>query len=292
MSDASPMAEVFRGAYLESVHFGHAAIARADGSLAEFWGDPNQVILPRSSAKMIQALPLLESGAGESLSDQQLALACASHSGEARHVDAVSRWLDDLGLDQDALRCGPQPSRDTALAEAMIRNGEAPTRIHNNCSGKHAGFLTLAKHLAAGPEYVEADHPVQKAVKEAFEDVTGEPTPGFVIDGCSAPNYATTVSGLARAMAWFAAAGRRSGIRDRSAARLRDAMIAHPEWMSGKGRACAQMITAAKGRAAVKTGAEGVYVAVLPDLELGDEGLVPNLVSREQPRLSLGQITE
>lgn len=269
MTRGAPMAEVFRGGFLESVHHGHAVIARPDGTLVETWGDPGQVILPRSSAKMIQALPLIESGAAAALTERQLALACASHSGETRHVEAVSHWLSDLGLDEHALCCGPQPSRDPVLAEEMIRRREAPTRIHNNCSGKHAGFLTLARHLSASLDYVDPDHPVQKAVREAFEDTTGETSPGSGIDGCSAPNFACTVAGLARAMARFAAAGSGGGLRDKAAARLRDAMIAHPEWMSGNGRACAAIITAAKGRAAVKTGAEGVYVAILPELKLG-----------------------
>ena len=264
-----PMAEVHRGGFLESVHMGHAVIARADGGLEAVWGDPDLVVLPRSSIKMIQALPLVESGAGAKLRGEQLALACASHAGEARHVETVSAWLGDLGLDEHALCCGPQPSRDRDLFEEMIRRREAPTRVHNNCSGKHTGFLTLARHLGVGLDYVDPEHPVQKAVREAFEDMTGQDCPGFAIDGCSAPNYATTLTGLARAMARFAVAGRANGVRDAAAATLRDAMRAHPEWMSGRGKACAEIISAAEGRAVVKTGAEGVYVAILPELGLG-----------------------
>ena len=269
MTRPVPMAEVHRGDFLESVHLGHAVVARADGSLEQVWGDPDLVVLPRSSIKMIQALPLMESGAGANLRGEQLALACASHAGEKRHVETVAAWLEALGLDEHALCCGPQPSRDPALFEEMIRRGEAPTRMHNNCSGKHTGFLTLARHLGAGLDYVDPEHPVQKAVKEAFEDVTGQPSPGFAIDGCSAPNYATTLAGLARSMARFADAGKGSGARDRAAATLRDAMMKHPEWMSGKGKACAEIITAADGRAVVKTGAEGVYIAILPELGVG-----------------------
>ena len=264
-----PMAEVHRGGFLESVHMGHAVIARADETIEAVWGDPDLIVLPRSSIKMIQALPLIESGAGAHLTGEQLALACASHAGEQRHVETVSAWLGDLGLDEHALCCGPQPSRDRALYEDMIRRGEAPTRMHNNCSGKHTGFLTLARHLGAGPDYVDPQHPVQKAVREAFEDMTGLTCPGYAIDGCSAPNYATTLSGLARAMARFAVAGRGGGVRDAAAATLRDAMRTHPEWMSGRGKACAEIIRAAEGRAVVKTGAEGVYIAILPELGLG-----------------------
>lgn len=269
MTSPVAMAEVFRGDFLESVHMGHAVVARADGSLHQVWGDADQVVLPRSAIKMIQAIPMVESGAGAHLTPEQLALACASHAGEARHVAAVAEWLGDLGMDEHALCCGPQPSRDPALFSEMIRRGETPTRLHNNCSGKHTGFLTLTRHLGAGPDYVDPDHPVQKAVKEAFEDMTGLTSPGFAIDGCSAPNYATTLVGLARAMAKFAEAGQGGGARDRAAATLRDAMMARPEWMSGKGKTCAEIISAAGGRAAVKTGAEGVYIAILPELGLG-----------------------
>jgi L-asparaginase II len=269
MADAVPMAEVFRGGFLESVHIGHAVVARSDGSIVESWGDPDSIILPRSSAKMIQAIPMMDSGAGASLGSERLALACASHAGERRHVLKVREWLVDLQLNEDALRCGPQPSRDAGLFREMLCSDQPVTRAFNNCSGKHAGFLTLARHLKSGLDYVDPSHPVQLAVKEAFEDMTGMDCPGYGIDGCSAPNFATSVRGLARAMARFAVAGKSNARRDRSAAALRDAMMAHPELVSGKGRACAEIMVAAKGQEAVKTGAEGVYVAILPGQGLG-----------------------
>ena len=269
MSNAVPMAEVTRGGFLESNHHGHAVIARANGRVVEAWGDPNIVILPRSSAKMIQALPLLESGAGADLTSEHLALACASHSGERRQVEKVARWLSDIGLDETALKCGPQTSRDADLATEMIRNQEPVTRLFNNCSGKHTGFLSLAKHLGADLNYVDPDHPVQLAVREAFEAVTDAPSPGFGIDGCSAPNFATTLTGLARAMAVFAEAQEDGPVRERAAARLRNAMIAHPELVAGKNRAGSILMSAATEPVAVKSGAEGVYVAILPGQGLG-----------------------
>lgn len=269
MADAVPMAEVFRGGFLESVHMGHAVVARADGIVVESWGNPDCIILPRSSAKMIQALPLMDSGAGARLGSERLALACASHAGGARHVSKVREWLADLELTEDALRCGARPSRDPALFKEMLCSGQPAARVHNSCSGKHAGFLTLARHLGSGLDYVEPDHPVQVAVRAALEDMTGMDSPGYGIDGCSAPNFATSVRGLARAMAKFAVAGKSNDRRDKSAATLRDAMMAHPELVSGKGRPCAEIMVAADGRAAVKTGAEGVFVAILPDQGLG-----------------------
>jgi L-asparaginase II len=269
MTSAAPMAEIFRGSILESVHVGHAVISRPDGQIVEAWGDPEQVILPRSSCKMLQALPLLESGAGKDLTGEQLALACASHEGERQHVDLVRRWLDDLGLDEHALCCGPQPSRIDDLRNEMIRTGEPVTRLFNNCSGKHTGFLTLTRHLGAGPDYVALDHPVQVAVRAAFEDMTDQASPGHGIDGCSAPNFATTLSGLAGAMARFAVAGQKGDLRDRSAAKLRDAMMAHPHMVAGTGDVSTDIMKAAPGRVVAKSGAEGVYVAILPEAGLG-----------------------
>ncbi len=269
MTHAEPMVDILRGDFLESRHSGHAVIANAGGEIVEAWGDPDKIILPRSSAKMLQALPLLESGAGAHLTSEHLALACASHSGEEKHTTRVARWLSDLGLDETALCCGPQPSRDKDLRFAMIRDGQKPNRVLNNCSGKHTGFLTLAKHLNADLNYVDPDNPVQKSVRSAFEETCEEPSPGFGIDGCSAPNFATSMTGLARAMARFAAADQGSDARSTAMTRLRDAMIAHPKLVSGEGRACAELMAAAKGQAAVKTGAEGVFVAILPNQKLG-----------------------
>ncbi|MCR8548296.1 asparaginase [Salipiger sp. P9] len=265
------MVEIHRGPLAESFHSGHAVICDSAGQIVRAWGDPEALILPRSSAKMIQALPLVASGAADThgLTVPQLALACASHQGAPVHVAAVTAWLADLGLGDDDLRCGPEPSRDKQLRFAMIRDGQSPCQVHNNCSGKHAGFLTLARHLGAGPEYVEPDHPVQTAVKEAFETVTGQDSPGFGIDGCSAPNFATTMHGMARAMAWYAGAGQRDDTLSRAAARLVEAMIAHPLLVAGEGRACTLLMRAAKEPVAIKTGAEGYFIAILPQRGLG-----------------------
>ncbi|MEL6685683.1 MAG: asparaginase, partial [Pseudomonadota bacterium] len=195
MANPVDLVEVWRGDLLESIHQGHAVVCDDKGQIIAAWGDPDAVIYPRSSCKMIQALPLLESGAGVHLSDEQLALACASHNGAAIHTDRVQAWLNDLGLTDDAFRCGPQLPDDRDARNALIRGHENPCQMHNNCSGKHAGFLTLSKHLNAGPDYELIDHPVQQACKAAFEEVTQETSPMFGIDGCSAPNHACTVHG-------------------------------------------------------------------------------------------------
>ena len=269
---AVPLVEVWRGAMCESVHRGHAVVVDRTGEVVTAWGDPGAVIYPRSSCKMIQALPLVESGAADALGldDRHLALACASHQGAAAHVALSRDWLTALGLDDDALRCGPEEPRDRAERVSLIRSGQPVCQVHNNCSGKHCGFLTVARHLGAGPEYVDPAHPVQAAVREAFETLTGLRSPGFGIDGCSAPNFATTLQGLGRGMARFAAA--RDGgvsVRERAAARLVRAMTLHPDLVAGEGRACTDLMRATGGKVAIKTGAEGVFIAILPEQGLG-----------------------
>lgn len=263
------MAELWRGGLLESAHLGHAVICNAAGEVEAAWGDPEAVIFPRSSCKMVQALPLLESGAGARLTPSQLALVCASHNGAAIHREAVGQWLAELGLGEADLRCGPQMPDDRPEQTRLIKTDSSPCQIHNNCSGKHTGFLMLNQHLGGHADYIEVDHPVQVAVKAAFEEVTGVDSPGFGIDGCSAPNFATTVHGLARAMAYFAAASETGDLRQRAAFRLTQGMMAHPELVAGEGRACTALMRAIPGRAAVKTGAEAVYTAILPELKKG-----------------------
>jgi L-asparaginase II len=268
---AVPMAEAWRGDILESTHLGHAVICDETGQIVESWGNPDAVIFPRSSCKMLQALPLLESGAADAagLTPRQLALACASHEGAAIHTEAVAQWLSALGMAEPDLRCGAHDPLDRAARESLTLAHEQPCQLHNNCSGKHAGFLTLNRHLRAGTEYVELDHPVQKAVKAAFEETTGEASPGFGIDGCSAPNFATSVHGLARSMAAFAAADDGGDSRQKAMHRLTRAMATHPEMVAGEGRACTELMRAMGGKVAIKTGAEAVFVAIVPERKMG-----------------------
>ena len=265
------LVELTRGALVESVHRGALAVCDARGRVKLSLGDIARPVFPRSSYKMMQALPLVESGAADafSVTPKELALACASHSGEAFHVATAGGWLKRMGLKADALACGPHLPFHEKTAHAMIRAGKKPTRLHNNCSGKHSGFLTVVKHLKAGPEYVEIDHPLQVAIKTAFEEVTGEAAAGWGIDGCSAPNFATSVAGLARSMATFAAASEGGDSRQRAMHRLTRAMATHPELVAGEGRSCTELMRAMGGRVAIKTGAEAVFVAIVPEKGLG-----------------------
>ncbi|WGH77509.1 asparaginase [Jannaschia ovalis] len=266
---AVDLVRLIRGERLESVHRGHAVICDGRGEMVEAWGDPAALIYPRSACKMVQALPLVESGAGRDLTERQLAFACASHQGAAIHREMAAAWLADLGLAEADLRCGPQEPDDRPERDRLIRAHAEPCQLHNNCSGKHCGFLTLGRHLGAGPEYTEIDHPVQRAVRAAFDETCEFQSPAWGVDGCSAPNFTTRLDALGRAMGRFAAARADGDARARAMVRLRRAMGAAPELVAGERRACTDLMRAMSGEVAVKTGAEGVFVAIIPALERG-----------------------
>lgn len=270
MNDAAKLVELHRNGILESVHRGHVVVCDAGGVIAQ-WGNPGQVIFPRSAYKMLQALPLVESGAADAakLGENHLALSCASHQGAHMHTDLARSWLAGLGLGETDLRCGPQVPNDFEARALLREKPESPCQFHNNCSGKHAGFLTLNKHLGGGPEYIELDHPVQKAVKAAFEEMVGAKSQGWGIDGCSAPNFTCEIAQLAHAMAKMAAPEGLGRVREAAAKRLVNAMMAHPYLVAGTTRACTILMQAADKKAAVKTGAEGVFVAIIPEQKIG-----------------------
>jgi L-asparaginase II len=271
MANAAELVELWRGELLESTHRGHAVIAHTSGDVLGVWGDAARVIFPRSSAKMFQALPLVESGAADAagLNAAHLALACASHEGSALHVGMAQDWLAGLGLGESDLRCGAHMPYDRAERDDLIKSDTSPCQFHNNCSGKHSGFLTTVQHLRAGPEYTEIEHPLQLAVREAFESATGEDSAGWGIDGCSAPNFACTVGALARGAAQFAGATDGGSGRMKAMARLTQAMAANPMLVAGEGRACTELMAAMGGRVAIKTGAEAVFVAIIPERQIG-----------------------
>lgn len=267
------LVELTRGAVVESEHRGAIAIADARGNLVFALGDIAQPVYPRSAVKPIQALPLLESGAADAfqVSDEEIALACASHSGEPMHTGRVAAWLTRLGLGEQDLACGVHPVRYEPVAEELIRHGEKPTRIHNNCSGKHTGFLAVARHWnIATAGYERHDHPVQQAVAKAIGELTGitHEIP-WGIDGCAAPNFAVPLGAFAHALARFADPSQLSRERAHAVRRIVATMIAHPELVAGTGRLCTALMRAGGGRVAVKTGAEGVFAAIVPEAGLG-----------------------
>ena len=274
--------EVLRGNAVESRHAGALAVVDASGAVHTALGDIDRAVFPRSAVKMLQALPLVASGAADTfaLTDAELALACASHSGEPEHVATAAGVLARLGLSADALECGTQwPSREPVL-RGMVARGELATPLHNNCSGKHSGFVCLACLMArqAGVEpaefargYVAAEHPVMREVSAALSAATGmdvEQAPRGT-DGCSIPTFALPLRSLALA---FARAGTGQGLSDghaRAARRLRQAAAAAPFMVGGTDRFDTRVMQALGERLFCKIGAEGVYCAALPGLGLG-----------------------
>ena len=268
------LVEVTRGDRVESAHRGAIAVADASGKLVAKWGDIDAAVFPRSAFKSLQSLPLVETGAADALrlGEEELALACASHSSEAMHVERVEAWLTRIDCAESDLACGPHLPFHEPTAHAMLRAGERPCRLHNNCSGKHTGFLSVARHLRIAVEgYERPDHPVQVLARQAIADLCDLKPDAMpiAIDGCAAPNYAIPLTNLARAMARLGDPAKLSPDRAKAASRLTNAWKAHPLLVSGTGRACADMIEATRDRTVVKTGAEGVFTAVLPGKGLG-----------------------
>jgi L-asparaginase II len=266
------LVEVTRGTLVESVHCGAVAVSDARGRLVLSVGDVERPIFPRSALKPVQAVPLIESGAAEAfgLTDQELALACASHSGEPQHTARIAAWQERIGCSVADLACGPHRPMHEATATMMIKSGERWTALHNNCSGKHTGFMTLALGLGVGVAgYQEFEHPVQRRVEDTLKEMAGlsGPLPRG-IDGCTVPNFALPLAALARAMAGFADTNALSPTRAKTCAHIVAAMTANPALIAGTGRPCTMMMGQAPD-IAVKTGAEGVYVAILPALGLG-----------------------
>jgi len=274
-SDDPILVEVLRGGFVESRHRGAATVVDSDGKILLRWGDIERPVFGRSAVKPLQALPLVESGAADywQLGDAELALACGSHHGEAAHVEAVTAWLARMGLGADDLECGAHPPLDSAAAADLIRHDRAASPLHNNCSGKHAGFLATARHLGEPTRgYIAPDHPVQRRVLAALESMTGlhhlAQAPRGT-DGCGIPVIGLPLTGLARAMARIADPSALHPHRATAVQRLSDAMAAAPLMISGSTGFATALLRAASDTVRAKPGAEGVYCAALPKLGLG-----------------------
>jgi len=268
------LVEVTRGAVVESAHRGAVSVFDADGKPVLEIGDTERPVFPRSAVKAIQALPLVESGAADAygFGNRELALACASHSGELAHVELATAMLAKAGLDRTALECGAHwPSNHDATI-ALARAGGVPNALHNNCSGKHSGFLCTCVHAGISHGgYVKAGHALQEMVRDAMQAVTGaaHDVDHCGIDGCSIPTYAVPLKSFARGFARMATGRGLSPERAKAAKRLLSACMAEPFLVAGTGKADVALMQAAPGRIFAKTGAEGVYCAALPELGLG-----------------------
>lgn len=256
---------VTRGDLVESVHWVDAAVADADGNVLVAAGRPEAVTYWRSSAKPFQALPLVRRvlDGPDALAEEEIAVMCASHSGEEEHVRLVSSILVRFGLSESHLRCGAHPPHHEPSARNLWRAGESPRPIHNNCSGKHAGMLVHAKLLGADLDsYLDPGHPVQRLIIETVSAFSGIPVGdiGVGVDGCGAPVFALPLSGMATAYARLAAPeGRVDEASARAARIVAASMRQNPFFVAGTRRLCTALMEALAPQVVAKGGAEGVY---------------------------------
>lgn len=271
MSETRAAVEVLRGGCVESVHRVSVAVVDPSGTLRAHAGTVDRIVFARSAVKPLQANPLVADGVADRYGwgEPELALACGSHSGEARHVEVARSMLASLGLAEDALACGAHAPFSTRAARELRERGEKPTRLHNNCSGKHAGMLALAAaHGWPVRGYHEAEHPVQLRMLQEVSDWSGVATDDIevAVDGCGVATFALPLRALALTFARLSIAGR---MRDSGPARVVRAMTAYPELVGGTDRLCTELMRVARGRIFAKVGAEGVYCAGVPGAELG-----------------------
>jgi L-asparaginase II len=275
MSEAAPiLVEVRRGAMVESRHRGIIAIVDADGRDVELRGDVERPIYARSAIKPLQALPLIETGTADAIDirPEELAIACASHGGEPRHIAVVASWLKRVGLDVSDLECGAHPPSHTPSARVLYAAGGEPSALHNNCSGKHTGMLATCRHVGdATLGYIKSDHPQQQRVQRVLSEMCGVDlsTAPAGVDGCGLPQFGIPLRALALGFARFGAPDNLPPARGRACRQIAAAMGAHPFMLAGTGRFCTRAIEIANGKALLKTGAEGVYAACIPTRGFG-----------------------
>jgi L-asparaginase II len=257
-----PLAVLTRGGITESVHYGSVAVADADGRLLHFAGDPHAWSFTRSSLKPFQAMPVLASGAADrfGFGSRERALMCASHSGEPRHAELAGGMLERIGCTPDDLQCGIHPPYFHEYLGQAPPPGATFTTLQHNCSGKHTGMLAYCRHCGEPiGTYLDPEHPLQRAIRRSVAHFTGTPEARLTrgTDGCSAPNYALPLSGLARAFARLTLPGEDAEYGD-APGQLFEAMSAHPELVSGEGRNDLRLMQTGHGDWATKVGAEAM----------------------------------
>ncbi|MGF9693031.1 asparaginase [Rhizobium sp. 0TCS1.26] len=262
--------EITRGNRVESRHRGMAVVIDGAGKVLFSAGEVDAPVFPRSACKAMQALPLIESGAADAfgLSQKELALSCASHSGEEEHVNTAAGMLRKAGRDLTVLECGAHWSSDQQTLIRQARTLDAPTALHNNCSGKHSGFICTCVQSGWDPAgYVGYDHRLQAQIRDVMENLTGASlgTDNCGTDGCSIPTYAVPLRGLAHGFAKMLTGEGLAAGRAVASRRLIEACMAEPFYVAGTNRACTRLMQVAPGKIFAKTGAEGVFVAALPE---------------------------
>ena len=268
------LVEVTRGEIVESRHRGMAVVVDGDGAVVMSLGDVETPVFPRSAVKSMQALPLIETGAADryGFGNKELALACASHSGEPGHMQLAGEMVGRAGLSEADFECGCHWSSEQKVLIAQARAGDKPNQLGNNCSGKHAGFLCLACHAGVDHHgYVGYDHFVQASVRDVMADLTGTALghDNCGTDGCSIPTYAAPLKNIAHGFARMASSVGLGPERAKAAERLMAACMAEPWHVAGTGRACTALMQIAPGRIFAKTGAEGVFCATVPEKGYG-----------------------
>lgn len=264
----------YRGDVLESFHRGVICLVKPDGTVGFSAGNIHQICFPRSAVKFFQQIPLLESGAAEAfkLTPEEIAVACASHSGEAVHLAAARSILRKAGLTEEHLQCGAHLPFDDDEKNRMLIAQQAPARIHNNCSGKHAAFLALAQYLGCSLEdYLKPNHPIQQTIKQIIaemheckaEDIS------VAIDGCGAPIFGLSVYAQAVGYKNLCNLQQYPKKRQDACRAILSAAMQHPYMIAGNKRYCTEMMQATKGKVFGKTGADGVYSLGFPDKGIG-----------------------
>jgi L-asparaginase II len=274
-TNAPPVAvDVSRGDMVESRHRASLAVVDVDGRIVTSAGDIDAPVYPRSAIKPLQALPVVESGAADrfAMTGPELALACASHGGEPAHVATAAGVLARAGLSVGDLACGPHLPYHVPSAHALIRTGEAPSALHNNCSGKHAAMLATVVHMGEPVHgYAAPEHPAQRRITRVYEEMCGVDLSRAPrgTDGCSLPQIGVPLTALARGMARFGAPDGLPPARAAACRRLGEAMVKHPLMIAGTGRFCTMVTEIAAGKAILKTGAEGMFMAAIPARGIG-----------------------
>jgi len=269
--DANPvLAQSTRGNWVENRHRGAYAVVDPDGAIIASGGDIERPIFPRSAIKSMQAVPIFLRRAAEQFhhSDEELALACASHHGEDAHVERVNAFLQRVGLSVADLECGAHAPTNAAAREGLRSRGEEPSALHNNCSGKHSGMLSVALAMGTPTEsYVSREHAVQREVRGAVETIIGEPLreDRCGTDGCSIPTYAAPLRAFARGFARMATGSGLPAEIATAAQRLFDAATRHPLLVGGTGHPDTLIMEAFDGRIMQKVGAEGVQCGAIRD---------------------------
>lgn len=270
-----PLAVVTRNHYVESIHYGYVCVADSSGKVLVSLGDEETRIYFRSSAKPIQVLPFIHSGAAEALgfTQKEIALACASHSGMPEHQETALGMLRKVGLDETSLHCGTMIPYNEEEHKRLVSGGETPSVLHASCSGKHAAMLALAKYRGWDTgSYEEESHPVQKAILEVMAEFAEEEAASIPVgtDGCGVPIFLLPIRKIAMCYAKLAAFAQNKASRYHDACKcVFEAMTRHPDMVSGEGEFCTELMQATQGKLIGKVGSEAVYCLGIKKNELG-----------------------